>query len=316
MKWLVLTIGLALAAAVPAEAQDYPSRPLRIISPFGPGTATDVTARVMGNELSVRTGQPVVIDNKAGAEGQVGAQAAAAAPADGYTLFVTTQTTQAINQHIYKSLAYDPVKSFAPVTGMSLGAQIVMVRNDLPVKSIADLIALARAQPGKVSFGSGNGSSRGAGELFKIMAKVDLLSVPYKSQPQAIADLLGGRIDVIFSDFITGLPPVRDGRVRGIAVTSHERIAGLDYPTVHETLPGYEMWAWNACYVPAGTPQPIVDRLNVLVREAMAAESYESLTRTTMRQPFTSTPQGLAEFQAREIEKWGEIIRIAGMKEP
>jgi len=270
----------------------------------------------MGNELSVRTGQPVVIDNKAGAEGQVGAQAAAAAPADGYTLFVTTQTTQAMNQHIYKSLAYDPVKSFAPVTGMSLGAQIVMVRNDLPVKSIADLIALARAQPGKLSFGSGNGSSRGAGELFKIMAKVDLLSVPYKSQPQAIADLLGGRIDVIFSDFITGLPPVRDGRVRGIAVTSRERIAGLDYPTVSETLPGYELWAWNACYVPAGTPPPIVDRLNVLVREAMASEAYESLTRQTMRQPFTSSPQGLAEFQAREVEKWDEIIRTADMKEP
>ena len=195
--------------------------------------------------MSRRTGQSVVVDNRPGAEGQIGAQAAATAAPDGYTIFVTTQTTQAINQHVYKTLPYDPVKSFAPISGLSSGAQIVMVRNDLPVKTIAELIALARAQPGKLTFGSGNGSARGAAELFRIMAKVDLLGVPYKTQPQVIADLLGGRIDITFSDFTAGLPPVRDGRARGLAVTSPQRYPGLEqFPTVAESgLPGYEIAA-------------------------------------------------------------------------
>ena len=174
--------------------------------------------------MSRLTGQSVVVDNRPGAEGQIGAQAAATAAPDGYTIFVTTQTTQAINQHVYKKLPYDPVKSFAPISGLSGGAQIVMVRNDLPVKTIPELIALARAQPGKLTFGSGNGSARGAAELFRIMAKVDLLGVPYKTQPQVVADLLGGRIDVTFSDFTVGLPPVRDGRARGLAVTSPDAV--------------------------------------------------------------------------------------------
>ena len=258
-----------------------------------------------------------MIDNKPGAEGQIGGQAAATSAPDGYTLFITTQTTQAINIHVYKSLPYDPVKSFAPVSGLSLGAQVVMVKNELSAKTIGQLIALARKQPGKLSFGSGNGSSRGGAELFRIMAKVDLLGVPYKTQPQAVSDLLGGRIDVIFCDFTTGLPPVLDGRARGLAVTSKQRIAGLDqFPTVDETVPGFEMWAWTAAYVPAGTPRPIVDKLNALVREAMKSEGYLTLTRTTYGIPFPGTPEDLAAFQASETKKWGEIATVAGMKEP
>lgn len=316
MRLLGLLVGIALA--LPAAAQDYPAKPIRIIAAFGPGTATDIAARTIGAELSTLTGQPVVIENKPGAEGQIAAQAAASAPADGYTLFVTTQTTQAINPHVYKSLAYDPVKSFAPVSGLSLGAQIVMVRNDLPVRSVDELIALARAQPGKLSFGSGNGSSRGGAELFRIMAKIDLLGVPYKTQPQAIGDLLGGRIDVIFSDFTTGLPPVLDGRARGIAVTSKQRVPGLEQiPTVDESgVPGFEMWAWAAGYAPAGTPKPIVDRLSALVREAAKSTNYRNLIQTTRGVSFAGTPEELAAFQASETKKWGEIVAIAGMKEP
>src|ERR1051325_9589680 len=201
---LMVTLACMTAAslgALPALAQDFPSRPIHIIAPFGAGTATDTVARVVAAELTRLTGQPAIVDNKPGAEGQIGAQAAATAPPDGYTIFVTTQTTQSINQHVYKSLPYDPVKSFAPISGLSGGAQMVIVRNDLPAKSIPELIALAQAQPGKLAFGSGNGSARGAAELFKIMAKVDLLGVPYKTQPQVLADLMGGRIDVTFSDF-------------------------------------------------------------------------------------------------------------------
>ena len=314
---LGLLAGMATVLALPVAAQDYPTKPIRIVVPFGPGTATDIVARTVGAQLSSRTGQPVVIENKSGAEGQIGAQAAATAAPDGYTLFITTQTTQAMNVHIYKALPYDPVKSFAPISGLSLGAQVVMVKNELPVKTVGELIELARKQPGKLSFGSGNGSSRGGAELFRIMAKVDLLGVPYKTQPQAISDLMGDRIDVIFSDFTTGLPPVLDGRARGLAVTSKKRIPGLEqFPTVNESVPGFEMWAWTAAYAPAGTPRPIVDKLNTLVREAVASESYRALTRTTYGVPFSGSPEELAAFQASETRKWGEIIAVAGMKEP
>jgi tripartite-type tricarboxylate transporter receptor subunit TctC len=319
MRKTFFLIAMALSAwASPATAQDYPSKPIRIIAPFGPGTATDTVARVIASELSRQTGQSVVVENKPGAEGQIGAQMAAAAAPDGYTIFVTTQTTQAINQHVYKVLPYDPVKGFAPISGLSSGAQIVMVRNDLPVKSVADLISLARAQPGKLTFGSGNGSARGAAELFKIMAKVDLLGVPYKAQPQVIADLLGGRIDVTFSDFTTGLPPVRDGRARGLAVTSPQRYPGLEqFPTVAESgLPGYESRPWNAAYAPAGTPRPIIDKLNQLIREAVASEAYQMLLRTTLGVPFPGSPEELAAFQESETRKWGEVVRLAGMREP
>jgi len=316
MKIISLLVGMLLA--VPAVAQDYPSKPIKIVTAFGPGTATDIAARAIGQDIAVQTGQTVVIENKPGAEGQIAAQSAAAAAPDGYTLFFTTQTTQAINPHVYKSLAYDPVKSFAPVAGITLGAQIVMVRNDLPAKTIQEFVALAKAQPGKLSFGSGNGSSRGGAELFRIMTGTDLLGVPYKSQPQAIADLLGGRIDIIFSDFTVGLPPVLDGRARGLAVTSKQRIPGLDqFPTVDESgVPGFEMWAWTALYAPAGTPKPIIDKLNALVRQAAKSPAYLNLLKTSYGISFVGSPEELAAFQATETKKWAEIVSTAGMKEP
>ena len=316
MKLISLLVGMLLA--IPAAAQDYPARPIKIITAFGPGTATDIAARAIGQDIAVQTGQTVVIDNKPGAEGQIAAQSAAAAAPDGYTLFFTTQTTQAINPHVYKSLAYDPVKSFAPIAGITLGAQIVMVRTDLPAKTIQEFIALAKAQPGKLSFGSGNGSSRGGAELFRIMTRTDLLGVPYKTQPQAITDLLGGRIDIIFSDFTVGLPPVLDGRARGLAVTSKQRIPGLDqFPTVDESgVPGFEMWAWTAMYAPAGTPKPIIDRLNALVRQAAKSPAYLNLLKANYGVSFVGSPEELAAFQATETKKWAEIVSIAGMKEP
>ena len=316
MKLISLLVGMLLA--VPAAAQDYPAKPIKIITAFGPGTATDIVARTIGQDIATQTGQTVVIENKPGAEGQIAAQSAAAAAPDGYTLFFTTQTTQAINPHVYKTLAYDPVKNFAPVAGVTLGAQIVMVRNDLPAKTIQEFVALAKAQPGKLSFGSGNGSSRGGAELFRIMTTIDLLGVPYKTQPQAITDLLGGRIDIIFSDFTVGLPPVLDGRARGLAVTSKQRIPGLDqFPTVDESgVPGFEMWAWTAMYAPAGTPRPIIDKLNALVRQAVKSPAYLNLLKANHGVSFVGSPEELAAFQASETKKWAEIVSVAGMKEP
>src|SRR5205809_3134177 len=312
MTRLFFCLLAGILQVAPLAAQDYPSRPIHIIAPFGQGTATDTVARVLAAEMSRRTGQSVVVDNRAGAEGQIGAQAAATAAPDGYTIFVTTQTTQAINQHVYKTLSYDPVKSFAPISALSGGAQMVIVRNDLPAKSVADLIALAKAQPGKLTFGSGNGSARAAAELFKIMAKVDLLGVPYKTQPQVLADLMGGRIDVTFSDFTVGLPPVRDGRARGLAVTSLQRWPGLEqFPTVAESgVPGYESRPWNAAYAPAGTPRPIIDKLNQLIRESVASEGYAKLMSTTLGVPFPGSPEEPAAWPASETVKWGEAGRI------
>jgi tripartite-type tricarboxylate transporter receptor subunit TctC len=317
MMRLLICLLAGILQVAPLAAQDYPTRPIHVIAPFGPGTATDTVARVIAAELTRLTGQAAVVDNKPGAEGQIGAQAAATAAPDGYTIFVTTQTTQSINQHVYKKLMYDPVKSFEPISGLSGGAQMVVVRNDLPAKTIPEFIALAKAQPGKLTFGSGNGSARGAAELFRIMAKVDLLGVPYKTQPQVIADLLGGRIDVTFSDFTTGLPPVRSGQARGLGVTSLERYPGLEqFPAVAEFVPGYESRPWNAVYAPAGTPRPIIDKLNKLIREAVASETYRKLLETTLAVPFPCSPEELAAFQAKETIKWGEIVRVAGMKEP
>ncbi len=277
MKLISLLVGMLLA--VPAVAQDYPSKPIKIITAFGPGTATDIAARAIGQDIAVQTGQTVVIDNKPGAEGQIAAQSAAAAAPDGYTLFFTTQTTQAINPHVYKSLAYDPVKSFAPISGITLGAQIVMVRNDLPGEDHpgiyragegaarqAELRQRQRIEPRRRRTVPHHDQDRPAG-------------VPYKTQPQAITDLMGGRIDIIFSDFTVGLPPVLDGRARGLAVTSKQRIPGLDqFPTVEESgVPGFEMWAWTAMYAPAGTPKPIIDKLNALVRQAAKSPAYLNL---------------------------------------
>jgi tripartite-type tricarboxylate transporter receptor subunit TctC len=317
MKRLLAGLLVGILLAVPVAAQEFPSRPIHIIAPFGPGTATDTVARVIAAELTRLTGQAAVVENKPGAEGQIGAQLAAAATPDGYTIFVTTQTTQSINQHVYKKLPYDPVKSFEPISGLSGGAQIVMVRKDLPAKTIPEFIALARSQPGKLTFGSGNGSARGAAELFKMMTKVDILGVPYKTQTQVIADLLGGRIDVTFSDFTVGLPPVRDGRARGLAVTSPQRWPGLEqFPTVAEFVPGYASQPWNAVYAPAGTPRPVIDKLNKLIREAVASEAYARLLATTLAVPFAGSPEDLAAFQAKETVKWGEVVRVAGMQEP
>jgi tripartite-type tricarboxylate transporter receptor subunit TctC len=313
---LCLLAGILLTG--PLAAQDYPAHPLRMITPFAPGTGTDTAGRAVAGELSRLTGQQVSVDNVPGNEGETGAVAAAAARPDGYTVLITSQSTQSIIPHIYRSLPYNPVRSFAPVSALSSAAQIVLVRNDLPVRSITGLIALAREQPGKLTYGTGNGSSRGAAELFQMMAQVDLRGVTYKDQPLALADLLRGRLDVIFCDFTLSVPGVREGRVRGLAVSSAERYPGLEQiPTVAKSgLPGYALTTWNAVYLPAGTPRPVIDRLNTLVRAVVDSQAYRALLRKTLAIPIAGTPEQLAAFQAKETAKWSEIVRISGMKEP
>ncbi len=306
MKTLGLLAGMAVSLVLPVAAQDFPSKPIRIIAPFGPGTATDTVARVVAAEIGKLTGQSVVIENKPGAEGQIGAQAAAAAAPDGYTMFITTQTTQAINQHVYKTLAYDPVKSFTPVSGLTLGAQIVMVKNELPVKTVAELIALARKEPGKLSFGSGNGSAAAAPSCFASWQKSTCWACPTNPNRRPSAIFWAA---VLTSSSPTSRPACRwcsTAARAGLAVTSKKSIPGLDqFPPVDETVPGFEMWAWTAAYVPAGTPRPIVEKLNELVRAALKSEFVPTLTRTTYGVPFPGTPEELRRLPGERRRRSG-----------
>ena len=315
---IVAACGLAIAGAAAARAQDFPKRPIRIVVPFAAGTATDLAARPLAKEITVATGQQVLVDNRPGAEGQLGAQLAAASKPDGYTVMISTQTTQAFNIHVYKTLPYHPVDSFAPVTGIRRGPMVTLARRDVGIATVADLIARAKAEPGKLTFGSGNGSSRAGGEYFKLLTGVDMLHVPYKSQPQVITDIAGGRLDLTWSDLYNGLPLAKDGRARMLGVSSGTRLAILpEVPTLAEAgVPGYELWAWTAVYAPAGTPRPLVDRLNVLFRAAIDTPAFREQSMLTGAVLFPGTPEQLGAFQRSELELWGRIVRAAGMQEP
>lgn len=308
-------LAVLLASPVQAAAPLDTSRPMNLVVPFAAGSATDQLARAIGQGITERTGQNVLVTNKPGASAMIGAQDVARAAPDGYTLLLTTNTTHAANEHLYKQLPYDPVKDFAPITALGQGGQILVVNTQSPATSVQELIELAKTQPGKLSFGSGSSSSRIAGELFKQMAGVDILHVPYKSNPPALTDLVGGQISMMITDSATGLPQVQSGRVRALGVTSKTRSAlAPDVPTIDEAgVPGYEMGYWFAVYAPDGTPEPIVQYLNetfIAATQGKAAQSYYAQTGTT---PFTNTPKELAEFQAAESAKWGKIIQEAGI---
>ncbi len=314
-----LALGAALAASAPtlhAQAPKYPERPLNFIVPFAAGSATDQLARALGQSLTEQTKQAVVVDNKAGAGGMLAAQAAARAPADGYTVLITTNTTHAANEHLYKKLPYDPVKDFAPVTGLGKGGQVLVVRADAPYKSVAELLAQARKAPGKLSFGSGSSSSRVAGEMFKQLSGTDILHVPYKSNPMAVTDLLGGQIDLMITDTATGLPQIKAGKLRALAVSTTKRLPLLpEVPTIDEAgVKGYDMGYWFAAYVPAATPAPVVARLHDLLVAAAKSAAAKTFFDASGAEVWTTTPEELAKFQAAETAKWGKVIKAAGIE--
>jgi tripartite-type tricarboxylate transporter receptor subunit TctC len=306
----------ASALAGAALAQTYPAKPVTFIVPFAAGSATDQLARALGQSFTEQTKQAVVVDNKAGASGMLAAQAAAHAPADGYTVLITTNTTHAANEHLYRKLSYQPVKDFAPVTGLGKGGQVLVVRADAPYKSVADLVAKAKQAPGKLSFGSGSSSSRVAGEMLKQLTHTDILHVPYKSNPLAITDLLGGQIDFMITDAATGVPQIKGGKLRALGVSTTQRNPMLpDVPTIDEAgVKGYDMGYWFAAYVPAGTPAPVIARLHELLvagtRSAAAKQFFES----TGSDAWTTTPEELAKFQESESRKWGTVIKAAGIE--
>lgn len=312
----VIACGLALAMSPAAFAQgDYPSKPITFVVPFAAGSATDQLARALGQAITERTKQPVVVENKGGASGMIAAQAVAKAAPDGYTVLITTNTTHAANEHLYKKLSYDPVKDFTPITGLGKGGQVLVVPANSPYKSVAELVEYAKANPGKLSFGSGSSSSRVAGEMLKQLAGVDILHVPYKSNPLAITDLLGGQINLMITDVSTGVPQIKAGKLRALGYSTQKRSAQLpDVPTIAEAgVKGYDMGYWFAAYTPAKTPEPVANKLNQLLTEAVNSAAAKSFFDMSGSEAWTTSPSELGKFQATETTKWGQVIKAAGI---
>jgi tripartite-type tricarboxylate transporter receptor subunit TctC len=307
---------LALAAGT-AQAQDrYPERPVRFVVPFAAGSATDTLARILGQHMSQTFGKQVVVENIAGANGSIAASQVARSDPDGYTVFVTSNTTHAANQNMMKSLSYDPVKDFAPVTRLGDIPLALIVHPSVPARNVGELVAYAKANPDKLSFGSGSSSSRIAGEMVKSLTGIEMLHVAYKSNPQAIQDLLGGQISLVFADLSTTLPHVRSGGARGLAVSSAARSSlAPDLPTMVEAgVPGYELIAWFAAFVPAQTPKPIIDKLHAAMLKALEDKAVADRLNGAGIHPHTSTPAELADFVQLETKKWADIVKAAGIQ--
>jgi tripartite-type tricarboxylate transporter receptor subunit TctC len=310
----ILLLCGALLVATTALAQPYPNKPITFVVPFTGGSATDNLARVIGERLNAAWGQPVVIDNKPGASGFIAAQQVVNAKPDGYTVFITANTTHASNQALFKSVPYDAVKDFEPVAVLGTVPLAVVIHPSVPASNMKELIAYGRANPGKLTFGSGSTSSRMAGEMLKSMAGIDMVNSPYKSNPQAVTDLLGGQIQLVIADAVTTMPHAKAGKLKALAVTTARRSAiAPELPTVAEAggLPGYEMIGWFAAYVPAKTPKEIVAKLNAeFVRILESPESKARLAAVGI-ETLTSTPEGLAEFQRNETVKWAKLVKDA-----
>jgi len=317
-NWTVRALALLAAAmAAHAIAQSYPTKAIRMIVPFPPGGPNDILGRVIAQRLSEQLGQQVVIDNRGGAGGLIGAEIAARAAPDGYTLLFGGTATLAINPGLHKKLPYDPLKDFAAVSLVGTAPSMLVVHPSLPVKTVKDLIALARAKPGQLNFASaGVGTPPHlAGELFKSMAGVDMTHVPYKGGGPALNDLLGGQIGVYFSGISSALPYVKEGRLRGVAVTSAKRTAVMpELPTVAESgLPGYEVGNWYAIVAPTGTAPAIIARLNGEIVRALAAAEVKKRFLELAADPIGSAPAELAKYNRSEIAKWARALKAAGI---
>jgi len=311
---------LAAASLRPGAgfAQPYPARPVRMIVPFVPGGGADTTARFVAEPLGAELGQSIVIENRGGAGGTIGTAAVAQAPADGYTLLYGTPGPLITNRFLMESLPYDPDKDFAPVSLLTKGAYLMAVNKDVPARTVAEIIALARAHPGELTFASSGigAGSHLAGELLCIEAGIRMSHVPYRGTGQALQDVASGRVSMSIDTYGPMIPLIQAGKLRPIAVTSARRMPDLpDVPTIAETIPGYEVTVVNYICVRSGTPRPIIDRLNqALVRVLAEPSLLERMRAAGSSPPVSSTPEELGDILRSEVAKWGEVIRKAGIR--
>ncbi|MFO1298364.1 MAG: tripartite tricarboxylate transporter substrate binding protein [Rubrivivax sp.] len=314
-----LAAATALAAAlapVAAHAQQgYPNKPVRMVVTFPAGGAPDILARLFADKAQL--GQAVVVDNKPGAGGNIGAADVAKAAPDGHTLVMGTVGTHSINGALYSKMPYDMVKDFTPVAHIASAPNLLVVNNDLPVKTVAELIAYMKANPDKLSFGSpGVGTSvHISGELFKSMTGTKMQHVPYKGRQFAIPDLVGGQIQVMFDNMPSALPMAKEGKIRALAQTTAKRSAAApDVPTVAETVPGFEATTWFAVFAPAATPPAVVARVNAEIKRVFALPDVLDKLKTLGLEPWISTPEELGRFQANEITKWAKVVKESGAR--
>ncbi|MBL8386166.1 MAG: tripartite tricarboxylate transporter substrate binding protein [Burkholderiales bacterium] len=314
------TIGalLALAAccaapAAIAQATDYPNKPIRFVVAFPAGSATDQSARLIAQQISKVTGHTVVVDNRGGANGFIASEIVAKAPADGYTVLVTTGTTHAANPNLFKKLPYDPVRDFTPISSVVTASFVMVVAPSFPANTVAEFARLAKASPGKYSFASGNAPSRIGGEMFKQMAGVDMLHVPYKGAPQALTDLMGGQVSVMWTDIITGMPLAQGGKLKALAVTGRSRLpAAPAIPTMMEQgFPEYELVNWQGMYLPANAPPAITAKLTSLIHAAIKAEQAALEASGSQVLPLSNSE--FAALQARDTATWARVVKAAGM---
>ena len=309
-----LTLAIALWFT-PAQAQDYPNRPVRVIVPFPPGSGTDVIARRMSEKLQRIFKQPFVIDNKVGANGIIAAQAAAAADPDGYTIFISSISTQATNVSLYKSLPYDPQKDFAPISGIITNALILTARADFPADDMAGVIKFGKASPEPLKMGSGNTSSIVGNATFKALTGVDVLEVAYKGTPQVLTDLMAGRLDLYFVEGAGALPSIQGGKIKAIAVAGDKLAALPKVPTMADVgFPTLRIVTWVAAFAPARTPRAIVDRLNAAIVQVVKDKDEVAYFDGIGAQSFPTTPEELGAFVAKETIFWGEQIRKVGIE--
>ena len=309
---VLLTLGIATAFA-----QTYPDKPIRIIVPYPPGGGADITARPIAQKLSELWGVPVIIDHRSGASGMIGAEAAARAPPDGYTLLMSASAELALNAAIYLKMPYDPVADFAPITLATITPMALVVHPSLPVKTVHEYIAIARTKPGSMSYGSaGTGSAHHfAGEWLKMLANIDMVHVPYKGQAPALTDLVGGHLSGGFVTLLPALKHVQGGKLRVLAVSTKARARLLpDVPPLADTLPGFDVTQWNALWAPAGTPKEVIEKLAVEIQRIIHSPDYRSRMAELGAEAVGSSPSELAAFQRAEIAKYRKIAQEATIK--
>jgi tripartite-type tricarboxylate transporter receptor subunit TctC len=302
--------------AIAANAQNYPNKPITIVVPFGPGSGSDLIARIIGQRLGSVLGQSVIIENKPGANGAIAAVQVARSAPDGYMIFLGTNTPMSAAPSLNKSISYDPVKDFTGLCRIGSFTQLLLVHPDIPAKSIPELIAYAKANPGKLSFASANASSVVAGETLKRTAGLDLLHVPYRSSVPAVQDVLGGRVSMLFTDMATGLPHHRSGALRGLATTRLQRSALVpELPTLDESgVKGFDMDSWAAFFLPANTPRDVVARLNTELRKIIDHPEVKAQIAATGFEAFSSSTEELEAFVKAQLVKWTAMIKDAGIQ--